>query len=141
MGNKEALVEIIAYPGKLVPSAYVNLIKSRWIRNYKKDNDFMRLVYPPAYYIAYGAYVDGVLKKPSTIVRLAVLEEDNDVVMGFSVMDSSTLHYVHVPKGYRRQGIGRLLVPEYIEYFTHLTKIGVQIWHKKFPKAKFNPFI
>lgn len=141
MASKEAVIEIVAYPGSVLPKQYINLVKSRWIRNYKKENDYMKLVHPPAYYAAYSSYIAGIMGSPRTLIRLALLQEDPDVVLGFSVMRSSTLDYIHVPKGYRRQGIGRMLVPEYIEYFSHLTKIGINIWYKKFPKAKFNPFI
>lgn len=139
--KKEAVVEIIAYPGISLPKQYQNLVRSRWMRNYKSDNDFMKMAYAPAYYAVYSKLVSAILNRPSTIVRLALLQDDSDVVLGFSIMESSVLHYIHVPKGYRRKGIGRLLVPEYIEYFSHLTKIGINLWHMKFPKAKFNPFI
>ncbi len=138
--HKEAAIEIFAYPGTRLPKQYINLVKSRWIRNYRTQNDFMKMVHAPCYYSAYNVYISNILNRDSSIVRLAVLSEDNDVVLGFSIMAGSNLHYVHVPKGYRRQGIGRLLVPEYIESFSHITRIGIQIWHKKFPRAKFNPF-
>ncbi len=99
--HKEAAIEIFAYPGTRLPKQYINLVKSRWIRNYRTQNDFMKMVHAPCYYSAYNVYISNILN---------------------------------------RQGIGRLLVPEYIESFSHITRIGIQIWHKKFPRAKFNPF-
>lgn len=137
----DALVCAIAYAGKDVPLKYVNLVKSRWMRSYKKDNDYMKLVHPPGYYFAYGPYVDSILNRPNTTVRIAVLEEDNDVVLGFSVVEKNILHYVHVPRAYRRQRIATMLVPDGIEWFTHATKIGLRIWSWKLPNAKMNPFL
>lgn len=143
MEDKATLTEceIHAYAGKDTPKRFLNLIRSRWMRSYKHDNDFMRLVHPEAYYFAYSHYVDKVLSRPNTEVRFAVLADDNDVVLGFSVTEGTALHYVHVPKDYRRNGIAGALVPKKIEWITHLTKIGMRIWAEKLPDAKFNPFI
>lgn len=144
MANKnkeEALVEVFAYSGKDVPKNYINVVRSRWTRSYKKDNDFMKLVHPPGYYFAYNNYVNLILNRKDTEVRLAVLEEDRDIVLGFSVIERNVLHYVHVPKAYRRQHIATMLVPDGIQWITHLTKIGMRIWSWKLPSARFNPFL
>jgi hypothetical protein len=145
MGNsknkEDAAVDIYSYPGKEVPKQYVNLIRSRWIRTYKKDNAYMKLVHPPSYYFSYNNYIANVLLRPTVKVWLAVLQEDDDVVLGFSVIEGTILHYVHVPKPYRRQHIGTMLVPDGIQWFTHLTTIGMRIWSVKAPNARFNPFI
>lgn len=139
--KEDALVEVYAYGGKDVPKEYLNMIRSRWARSYKTGNDYMKLVHPPGYYFAYSNYIALVLQRPSTEVRIAVLEEDKDVALGFSVVENSILHYVHVPKRYRRQHIATMLVPNRIEWITHLTKIGMRIWSWKLPNARFNPFI
>ncbi len=136
-----SLVQICAWQGKLLPKQYLNLVRSRWMRSYRHTNDYMKLVDSAAYYCAYSVYVELILNRPNTIVRLALLEEDDDVALGFSVVEGNCLHYVEVPRVNRRQGIGRALVPEKIEWFTHLTKIGMRIWSTKAPDAKLNPFM
>lgn len=143
MGNKEkedSAVEVYSYAGKDIPEHYRGLVRTRWVRSYKKDNLYMRLVYTPAYYFAYNNYVSLVLNRLHTTVQLAVLQEDDDVVLGFSVIENTCLHYVHVPKAYRRQGVGTMLVPQGIQWTTHLTKIGYEIWSTKGPNVRFNPF-
>lgn len=144
MGHSEeevAMVEIHAHEGRHLPKQYLNLVRSRWMRSYRKCNDFMRLIDSAAYYQAYSVYVDVILNRPTTTVRLAVLQEDHDVVLGFSVAEGNKLHYVAVPVLNRRQGLGRNLLPEKVEWFSHITKIGLKLWPIKFPDAKFSPFI
>ena len=131
---------IIRYAGRELPGAYHNLILSRWMRSFRYGNDYIRLIDSDSYFIAYGRYIRGILKTVNSIVRLAVLTDDTDVALGFSVIRNRTLDYVHVQKDYRHQGIGRMLVPEYIESFTHLTKTGIKLWSTKMPEAKFDPF-
>lgn len=147
MENKEediegqlAEVEIHAHEGPHLPKEYLNLVRSRWMRSYRHCNDYMKLVQADAYYNAYGVYIINILNRPTTLVRLAVLGDDHDVVLGFGVAEGNTLHYVEVPTAYRRNGIGRNLVPEKIEWFSSLTKVGMKLWAEKFPYAKFNPF-
>lgn len=144
MENKKeierSLVNICAWQGKLLPKQYLNLVRSRWMRSYRHNNDYMKLTDAAAYYCAYSVYVERILARPNAIVRLALLDEDDDVALGFSVIEKNCLHYVEVPKVNRGHGIGRALVVEKIDWFTHLTKIGMRIWSTKAPDAKFNPF-
>lgn len=140
--KEDALVEIVSYRGKDVPAPYLNMVRSRWARSYKTGNDFMKLVHPPGYYFAYSNYIALILQRPDTEVRLALLEEDRDIALGFAVLQGTILHYVHVPKPYRRQHIATMLVPvEDIKWITHLTRVGMQIWSWKLHNALFNPFL
>ena len=145
MANKKEealdLAAIVAYAGRTLPKQYLNLVRSRWMRSYKTCNDYMKLVHSPGYYFAYSNYVSQVLNRDNTLVRLAVLDEDEDIVLGFSVCSGHILHYVHVPKLYRKQGIGTMLMPDEVEWTTHLTKIGMRIWASKYPNIRFNPFL
>lgn len=140
--KEEALVRVLVYSGATLPKSYINLIKTRWVRSYRKDNDYMRIIHPPSYYFAYNNYVTNILRRVNSVVMLAVLDDDEDVVLGFSVTEGKNiLHYVHVPKSYRHQRIATMLVPETIDWITHITKIGLRLWSLKLPNAKLNPFI
>ncbi len=134
------LVQIRAYKGAFLPEQYANFVRDRWLKTYKKCNKFMSLVDPASYYQAYPKYIKSILDRPTTAVRLAMLQEDNDVLLGFSVSDGPMLHYVNVPLDYRGQGIGGRLVPYVVESFSHITETGMKLWQKKYPKAIFNPF-
>lgn len=122
------------------PEQYRALVYSKWLRSLRYGNDFFKLVQPSAYWEAYTRYLDVIFAKPRTILRLAVLTGDRDVVLGFAVIRDSILDYAHVHKDLRRQGIARALVPEHIDTITHLTRIGLAIWGNKGKKWKFNPF-
>jgi hypothetical protein len=74
-------------------------------------------------------------------VRLAVLGDDSDVVLGFSCSRGDVLDYVHVHKDYRRNGIGCSLISEGIQTITHLTHNGMSFWTAVLPNTKFNPFL
>lgn len=136
------MFEIHCYEGKHIPPQYKAVVRSRWIRTYRHCNDYMKLIYAPAYYSAYEVYVERILERPNVEVRIAVLQDDVDVVLGFSITETpDILHYVEVKRIMRRNGIANALVPEKIRYFTHLTKLGLRIWSQKNPEARFSPFI
>jgi GNAT superfamily N-acetyltransferase len=73
-------------------------------------------------------------------VRLAVLSDDRDVVLGFSVSREDILDYVHVHKDMRKQGVATSLIPKDIKIITHLTKTALLVW-PKYENITFNPFI
>lgn len=125
-----------------LPERYRALVFSKWLRSLRYGNDYFRLIEAPAYYKSYHAYIEGILSSPSAAVRLAVLADDPDVVLGFSVArgTGTVLDYVHVQKDMRRQGIGRMLVPPGVTTITHVTKTGLSIWGSKYPQWAFNPF-
>ncbi len=110
------------------------------MRSLRYGNDWWRRVNADDYYANYDVYIDRLLHQPGTTVRLAVLAQAHDVVLGFSICRRNILDYVHVQADMRSQGIGSSLVPGDITTFTHLTKTGSTIWdHKKYDWT-FNPF-
>ena len=131
---------VIAYRGFELPKEYENLIYAKWLRSFRFGNDYMKLAEPSSYYAAYHRYIENILKTADCTVRLAVLTEDKDVVLGFSVARGATLDYVHVQKEQRRMGIGTSLVPDGIATISHLTKTGLTIWGSKYGHWRFDPF-
>ena len=136
----EASYTINYYSGEGLPKQYHALVYSKWLRSLRHGNDYFKLVDSDSYYKAYGAYIASILKRPEASVLLAVLTDDPDVCLGFSVREGEILHYVHVHRDQRGVGIGSLLMAGSIKTITHVTKAGLKVWNKKFPRAKFNPF-
>lgn len=132
--------KVEAYLGKSFPKQYENLIYSKWMRSLRKGNDYFKLIDSASYYKTYQHYLGYVLNRDFTIVRLAILSEDSDVVLGFSVSEKNILHYCYTNVDMRKQKIALSLVPFEVQTITHLTKTGMTIWNKKFPNAIFNPF-
>lgn len=145
-------IGILAYPGAELPERYIGLIFAKWLKSLRHGNDFFKLIDPTCYWPTYREHIARTLLKPETVVRLAVLADDHDVVLGFSVCRVTVLDYVWVlririrtPTGiqattYRGKGIGKSLVPKEIDTITHLTKTGLSIWGSKYGHWRFNPF-
>ncbi len=136
----ESSYQVYAYEGGKFPDCYLNFILSKWMRSYRYNNDYIKLIDSDSYYSTYRAYLGAILFNSKNTIRLAVLPDDLDVALGFSVCHGNVLHYVYVHKDYRRNGIGKRLVPIEVSSFTHLTKTGIKLWGTKLPKAIFNPF-
>lgn len=138
--NGESTYSIIAFPGQSLPQCYQHLVRATWKRSLKYGNQFFKLADPDPYFAAYERYINGILSRPNVVVRIAVLTDDHDVALGWSVIEGDILHYVHVQHEQRNKGVARSLVPVAIGTITHLTKSGISIWHSKLPNAVFNPF-
>lgn len=134
---------VVAYPGKELPVQYVPLVYSKWLRSFRHGNKAFKNIHSGSFFKKYHDQVESLLSKPDSIVRLAVLSEDQDVVLGFSASREDVLDYVHVHADYRRTGIAKVLVPKSIKAMTHMTDIAMEIWGKneKYKGLKFNPKI
>lgn len=138
--SKEASYSVISYKGSELPEQYYNMVLSKWLRTLKYGCDYYKLIASDPYFSAYTKYIKILLNRPNTIIRLAVLSDDKDVVLGWSAVEGPALHYVWVESNQRNQGIATALIPKQFDYITHITNSGVGMWHKKFPKVQFNPF-
>ena len=139
---QEASLSIISYPSNTLPQSYRNVIISRWLRSLRHLNDYFKLIDKDSYFDVYERYIKLILARPDTAIKLAVLSDDHDVVLGWSVLENNTLHYVHVKEGEaRKTGISNLLIPRNIKYCTHITKHWLDIWPKKYKHIIFDPFL
>lgn len=129
---------VLRYRGTELPESYKALVFSKWLRSLRYGNEYFKLIYQPAYFLVYHQYIESLLAKDNSVVRLAVVSDDEDTVLGFSVMQQSTLHYVHVHTDQRKQGIAKSLCKD-VTVITHITNDGLKIWGK-YPEIRFNPF-
>lgn len=138
----EPTYSIISFPASKLPENFVPLVFSKWLRSLRFGNPLFKRVYTKDYYKNYHTYIENLLKKPDSIIRLAVLTDDQDVVLGFSVSREDVLDYIHVHNDYRRIGIARLLMPKDITTFTHITTTWLSIWpgNPNYKHLQFNPF-
>jgi GNAT superfamily N-acetyltransferase len=136
----EASYKVVTYPGSELPEAYRNLIFSKWMRSLRFGNEYYKLIDSDAYYSTYHKYIEMLLNRPTTSVNLAVLADEPDTALGWSVTEPGILHFIHVQRELRKQGIGKALTPPDTTVITHVTKIGLSLWPTKLPNARFNPF-
>lgn len=90
----------------------------------------------------YKQIVSALLRHPKTLLQVACLKDDPDVILGYSLLSSDyqTVHWVFVKSAWRNKGIARALVPHHPEAVTHLTALGKTLL-PKLPNALFNPFL
>lgn len=132
--------KVVSLSAHELPKDARHLIYSSWKRTLRYGNDYFKIVDQAAYFAAYERYISFVLHQPHAVVRLAVLTDDPDVILGFSVYRGNVLDYVYVLKDQRRQGIGAKLVPRGIDTISHVTKTGITIWQSKYKEWKLDPF-
>ena len=136
--------KVISFPGPSLPAQYTNMVYSKWLRSQRYGNDYFRLIDSDSYYKAYQKHVAYVLSHPSCVVKLAVLADDEDVVLGFAILRDHVVDYCHTQRDYRRIGICRALLGDLGDgtgwTISSVTKIAMLLWCKA-PKAIFNPFV
>lgn len=139
-GEVKSSYSVISFPAKDLPEQYLNMILSKWMRALRYGNDYFKLVDSDSYFLYYNRFIKYLLQQKQTQVRLAVLSDNFDVVLGFAVYRGEVLDFVHVHKDMRKQGIARALVPDGITTFTHITRTAMNVWSEKRPELKFNPY-
>lgn len=134
--------DIIVHHGHKLPQQYVPLIFVKWLQSLRHGNPLFEKIKSDEYYKHYHTFIENLMKKPDSLIRLAVLSDDHDVVLGFSASREDVLDYVQVQRDYRRIGVARALIPAGITTFTHLTKTAMNIWqdNQHYKHLKFNPF-
>lgn len=134
----EEKYKLITYPAIQLPEEYTHLIKAPFLNLLRYGNDLFKLVDKEAYFPNYGRYIDSLMKRKNSVVKLAVL--DDETVLGWSLFEERVVHFVWVKNEVRRQGIGKSLLPKEFDTITHITNKGMNIWAAKFPEVKFNPW-
>lgn len=124
-----------------------NFIMATWLRGLYYGNSWFKEIDKDIFMANYHSIITNVLESPNTLIQVAVLNEDTDVILGYSIIGhlkfrknvyGRVLHWVFVKDAWRRLGIAKSLVPDDIDAATHLTAIGKQLK----PKSMiFNPFL
>lgn len=134
MINKSELVSI--RPGQIQDR---NFILATWLKGLRFGNDWFELIESHIYFAAYHQVIDSILANPETLVAVACLKEDPEVILGYSIANQDTLHWVFVKKAWRSIGIAKSLVSDTTTTVTHVTDTGRSILRKR-PGVRFNPF-
>ena len=129
---------LVTHYGATLPEEFRNLVIAPFLNSLRYGNDLYKLIDKNAYYLAYPKYIESLLQRPYSVVKLAIL---NDMtVLGWCLMENKTIHFVWVKKEVRRQGICQALLPKAFDTISHITNKGINIWVNHYPDAKFNPF-
>jgi hypothetical protein len=115
----------------------INFLLSTMLKGLFYGSKFWAEVDQEAYFKNMEIFIKQLMLKST--VKVACLGDDPDVILGWSMNDSSVLHFIFVKKSYRKLGIAKLLYPEGITTVSHLTDTGNSI--RKKLDLKFNPFL
>jgi len=134
----ESSYKVITYPASQLPQSFLNVIIAPFMNSLRYGNYMFKLIDKQAFYRAYKIYIDMLLSRPESVIKMALLNDDT--VLGWSLFENKTLHYIWVKKEVRRQGIGKSLLPKEFDKISHITNKGLNIWVSKFPEVRFDPF-
>lgn len=127
---------------RLAEPTDTNFIHATFLRGLYYGNSWFNLIPRDIFFPTYQKVVTALLASPNTLVTVACLKEDQDIIVGFSIIsiDGEILHWVSVKKDWRRNGIAKALVPKNTKSVSHITKLGLELL-PKLENVIFNPFI
>lgn len=116
-----------------------NFILATFLRGLYYGDSWFSLIPKDIFMTNYKQIAEAVVD--NSIVVVACLPEDADVILGYSLLskDLQAINFVYVKSAWRKKGIARSLVPMYPTSASHLTDLG-KILIKKFENCIFNPF-
>lgn len=97
-----------------------NYVLSSWLRSYAEGPEF-RGIARGTYFALYEPVVKDILAR--SVVAIATLPEQPDVVIGWMAIEDEALHYALVKPRWRKLGIARWLLADVLEIaatYTHV---------------------
>lgn len=117
-------------------------VLSTFLRGLYYGNAWFAMIPKHIFMQHYSAIVRALISSPKTIVKVACLPDDQDVIIGYSILsaDYQTIHWVHVKKAWRQKGIATALTPRHPAFVSHLSDHFGKLLLSKLPNVQFNPF-
>lgn len=118
-----------------------SFILATFLRGLYYGDSWFSLIDKSVFMDNYKLIAEAIVDNPKTMIKIACLKEDPDVILGYSILSDNfkTVHWVYCKSAWRKQGIGRALTPAFPTVVTHLTSLGRSLM-SKISTAKFNPF-
>lgn len=119
-------------------------IINSWLKSYK-EQPFAKDIPKDIYYKFHSEIIRDILNRETTKVLLAVATEDEDVIVGYVVLEEGRInifHYIYVKRAFNNLGIAKRLIKESgikKGYATHLTKSGKPFIDKS--GLIYNPYL
>lgn len=117
-----------------------NLIFATWLRSYQTSSLMTKAIPKETFFGEHHKVIERILSRNPT-VRLAVIPDDQDVVLGWSVTEPGIVHYVYVKPSFRKYGIARALL-DHVErpfIYSHGTYVTRDL-EKHLDGCTFNPY-
>lgn len=114
----------------------INFILSTALKGLYYGSKFWAEIDQDAFFKNYEPFLKTLMLKNT--IKIACLDDDQDVILGWSMYHNQTLDFIFVKKSYRKLGIAKLLWPKDINTVSHITDVGNSV--RKKMGLKFNPF-
>lgn len=124
----------------LLFSSWLGSMKDSMVESKGRIPDISIRVTSPVFHAGQHARIDALIADADTRIRCAALFEDLDTVLGWSIARGDCLHYVFVKDAWRRQGIGRALIPAEVKRFSTRTRSGDSFIVPLLAGAIYDPF-
>lgn len=111
-------------------------IFSSFLKGLYYGNEFFKQIDKTVFMKEYSKILTSLLIKSQC--KVACLKDDVDTIVGYSIYEPGTAHYIFIKPAWRRIGLAKDLLPVDINSCTHITKIGKAL---KPPSWKFNPWL
>jgi len=118
-----------------------SLVYATWLRSYEASSLAAKNIPRDVFFAEHHKVIDRILARGAS-VRLAVLPDEPDVVLGWAVVEWPIVHYVYVKPPFRKHGIAQALLQDVPKPFTytHWTHIMREL-HPKLTGCTFNPYL
>jgi hypothetical protein len=118
-----------------------NFILATFLRGLYYGDSWFSLIPKDIFMDNYKHIAQAIITNPNVVIKIACLPDDNDVILGYSILsaDYLTIHWVYCKSAWRKKGIGKSLLPSRPTTITHLSATGKELM-SKFKDAIFNPF-
>lgn len=119
----------------------VNFILATFLRGMYYGDSWYSQIPKDIFMQNYKVVAEALLRSPKTVVKVACLKDEPNVILGYSLLsaDYQTIHFVFVKNVWRKRGVARSLLPKHPVAVTHLTRLGKDLL-PKLEQTIFNPF-
>lgn len=126
----------------------IPFIFSTWLKCYKHQSYFAKRIRYDTFFEHHHKIVDDILNRESISVKLAVLKDDESLILGYVAFEQdkdTAIHFLFVKQAFRRMGIARALLNELDcdlngVTFSHWTYDFDHIL-RKYPEMQYNPYL
>ena len=125
-----------------------DFIYSTWMKSFR-DNSYARAVPTQLYNIGQRKRINKILSKEGVNVLIACDAETPELIYGYAVMERTpdVLHYVYVKSAYRKLGIAKALLIDFLDnsvLYTHKGDIVIERLLRDDPTYNqwvYNPYL
>lgn len=118
-----------------------SLVYATWLRSYEASSLAAKNIPRDVFFAEHHKVIDNLMQRGAA-VRVAVLPDEPDVILGWAVIEGPVVHYVYVKPPFRKHGLATALLADVQRPFryTHWTH-ALRELHPKLEGCVYNPYL